>query len=118
MNRPIPKRLRQSPAYHAAPDMEQETAHRIGGHTTAASGSGAEKADARKRGKLRVECKGTSRKSFAVTRKMLDKLNTAAELSGELPVLQIKFLSDGKHPGCAVLLVPDYMLEELQTLHL
>lgn len=91
--------------------QEQETAKRVGGRTTPASGAGSVKGDVRKTRVLRIECKTTKNKSFSVTREMVEKLELAATLAGEMPVLVIEF-NDGRGRKLSELVVcPSYVLD-------
>lgn len=101
---PMLERLRRgtktSPAYKHAPKQEKRLAKRHGGFKTPGSGSKRQKGDIRISGIARIECKATSRKSFSVTREMLDKIEDAVEATGELPILQVEFLDkNGKVDG-------------------
>lgn len=115
----LPKRLQPtahlSPSHKRAPKQEKEVAERIGGRLVRASGSKHEKGDCRKRGVVRVECKTTSSKSFSVTLAMLNKLETAAAISGEFPVLVVEFLKDGK-PWRSVCITDDSLLDILSNM--
>lgn len=93
--------------------QERETAKRVGGRLTPASGAGSVKGDVRKKRVVRIECKTTQNKSFSVTREMVDRLEAAATLSGEMPVLVIEF-NDGKGRKLSELVVcPSYVLDTL-----
>jgi Holliday junction resolvase len=114
----IPKRMKpfgNSKAQDRSRHQEKEVAKRIGGRQVRGSGSGTEKGDARKRGIVRIECKTTERRSFSVNLAMLNKLETAADISGELPVLVIEFLKDGK-PWRSVCITTDSLLDRIKEL--
>lgn len=114
----IPKRLQEhgsSPAHKRAPMQEAEVAKRTGGRTVPGSGNGYTKGDCRKRGVVRIECKTTSARSFSVTIDMLNKLETAAAIAGEFPVLVVEFLKDGK-PWRSVCITTDSLLDKLEAL--
>lgn len=87
------------PSKRRAPKQEAEIAARLGARTVRGSGSGLEKGDVRREGFLRVEAKCTRRKSFSLTRDMINKIVDAACARGdvEIPMMHIEFLSpDGK----------------------
>lgn len=105
----IPKRLRQSVAYHRSPKQELQLAERTGGKTTPASGSRDVKGDVRIKGIARIEAKTTSNKSFSVTREMIEKLEQHALQAGEVPAIVIEFLENGK-PVAEVAVIPTYAL--------
>ena len=69
------------------------------------------KGDVRVRGIARIECKTTSRKSFSVTREMIDKIENAAVAAGELPVLVIEFLDRAGKPSGSVLVMPEWAVD-------
>lgn len=89
---PKPKRLRNGAAYARAPGQEAETARRLGGTPTVASGAFGDKGDV-KAAAVRVECKATARKSFSVTREMLEKIADASAGHGQIPFVEIEFLN-------------------------
>lgn len=114
----VPKRLQEhgkSAAHKRSSSQEKEVAARTGSRLTAGSGNQSVKGDCRKRGVLRIECKTTSAKSFSVTLEMLDKLEAAATVAGERPVLVVEFLRGGK-PWRSVCIVDDSLLDELSEL--
>lgn len=99
-------------SHRRAPKQEKEIAKRIGGRTTLASGSRAEKGDCRKKGIIRVECKTTSHKSFSITLEMIDKIEEAALSGDEMPVILVEFNSGGRKIR-EVAVVPSYVLDML-----
>lgn len=82
---------------------------------TVGSGNQTVKGDCRRKNVVRIECKTTSSKSFSVTLDMLDKLETAAAVSGEYPVLVVEFLKNGK-PWRSVCIVDDSILDRIANL--
>ena len=110
----VPKRLKgQSAAHRSAPAQEERAAKLIGGRTTPGSGAGYQKGDARRRGLVRVECKGTVHDSFRVTAKLIEKLEVDTFGSGEVPVMEVELgVRDGK-PGKKVYVVPAWAMEDL-----
>lgn len=98
-------------SHRRAPKQEREVASRVGGRITPASGSRDVKGDVRVKKVIRIECKTTKNKSFSVTREMIEKLETAAVLSGEMPVLVVEF-NDGKGRKEGELVIcPSYVLD-------
>lgn len=91
--------------------QEAKTAERIGGRLTARSGAGDEKGDARRQGVVTVECKSTAAKSFSITMDMIEKLENAACLRGELPVFHIQFVDAVGNTVKSVCVIPDYALD-------
>ena len=90
--------------------QEKEIADKIGGKVSKASGAGGyQKADVRKFGVVRVECKSTSKKSFRVDEKMIDKLESDCFGANEIPVIAVEILN-GKRK---VYVIPDYALDML-----
>jgi len=96
-----------------APKQEKESASRFGGHTVKGSGSGQEKGDVRVTGICRIECKTTLKKSFSVTRDMVQKIEDAALMTGEVPAIQIEFLDDRGTPEHSLVVVPTYVLDQI-----
>lgn len=110
-----PKRCRVGVAHRRSPKQEKEAAKRLGGKVVVGSGSGRwEKGDVRIRNVLRLEAKTTIKKSFTVTREMVRKIMDAALSSakGEVPCMEIEFLSPSGKPEISVALVPVYVLRQ------
>lgn len=102
-----------SPSHKRAKRQEKELAKKLGGSRTPGSGNGDVKGDVRVRGFVRVECKTTGKRSFAVTMDMIDKIEAAALSSGEIPVLVVEF-NDGMGKMLReVAVVPTYAIPEL-----
>ena len=94
----IPKKLKRGTAARRSRKQERECAKKFGGKVTPRSGAGAfEKGDVRIKGLARVECKTTTKKSFSVTKEIIEKMEGAAMPAGELPVLEIEFLGNYKN---------------------
>lgn len=93
--------------------QEKEVAQRLGGKLVARSGAGDEKGDCRLKSVARIECKTTSNKSFSVTREMIDKIETAAAMTGEMPVIVIEFNDNGKKVA-EVAVTPTWVLDTLR----
>lgn len=113
-----PKRLVESghsPAHKRSRYQEAEVAKRTGSKLTPGSGNQSTKGDCRKRGVVRIECKTTSSRSFTVNMDMINKLETAAAISDELPILVIEFLRDGK-PWRSVCITTDSLLDIVKSL--
>jgi Holliday junction resolvase len=89
--------------------QEKEIAGKVKGKVSKASGASYQKADVRKFGIVRLECKSTSKKSFRVDEKMIDKLEKDAFGAGEIPVIAVEILN-GKRK---VYVIPDYCLDFL-----
>jgi translation elongation factor EF-Tu-like GTPase len=102
-----------NPSYRRSRKQEKQLAIRVGGRTTAASGSKAEKGDVRKKRVLRLEAKTTKNKSFSVTLEMIHKIEEAAMLSDELPVLLIEFNNGAGKKIKEVVVCPSYVLDEI-----
>lgn len=104
-------------SHFRAPKQEAAIAKRIGGRTTAASGSKDEKGDVRLKKVARIECKTTKHKSFSVTMDMIDKIELEASLAGELPIIVIEFI-DGEtgKPLKEVAVCPTYVLDTLKDM--
>ena len=110
LNTPKNRQGKHTPSHVRAPMQEAEAARRVGGRVTPGSGSGRVKGDARRRGVVRIECKTTSKKSFSVTREMVEKIEAAALACGEVPVVEIE-ITGGGHRPCKVCVVPSYVLD-------
>ena len=100
----------QTPSHARSPKQEKCLAHRLGGERVRGSGCGTEKGDVRIKGVARVETKTTGAQSFSVTREMLDKIETAALSSGEVPAFVVEFNNDGV-PAGEFAVVPMWVLE-------
>lgn len=103
------------PSKRRAPKQELELASRLGGRTTAASGSKTEKGDVRLKGVLRVEAKCTRNKSFSVTLETFEKIEEAATGSAkpEIPAMHVEFLRPDGSPIKALAVIRADDLEEL-----
>jgi len=102
-----------NPSYRRSRKQEREIAGRLGGRTTAASGSKDEKGDVRVKGIMRIEAKTTKHKSFSVTLDMVRQIEEAALVSGEMPVIAIEFINSQGVPIKEVCVCPSYVLQEL-----
>jgi hypothetical protein len=102
---PLIKRLErkasQPKSYWQSKNNEKKLAVRIGGRKVNGSGNKIEKGDVRKVGIVRIEHKTTSRKSFSVTREMIDKIVNAGLACNEVPAIVIEFIDrqTGKSEG-------------------
>ena len=104
----------QPKAYHRARKQEKELANRGGGKLTPGSGNGHKKGDVIKyNGIFRIEAKCTQRKSFSITKEMIDKIESAALIDGELPAIMIEFLDEEGKPEREVAVVPSYVLDSI-----
>ncbi len=97
-------------AHRRSPVQEGELAARFGGKLVKGSGCGFDKGDVRVRGKVLIEAKTTERKSFSVTREIIDKLESAACSNGEIPVLVVEFIGERKQTLCVI---PEWALNSL-----
>lgn len=102
-------------AHKRSVSQEKEVAERTKSRLVRGSGNQHVKGDCRRKGVVRIECKTTAAKSFTVTLDMLDKLEAAASISSERPVLVVEFLKNGK-PWRSVCIVDDSLLDELSNL--
>lgn len=112
----IPKRCRVGVAHRRSPKQEREMAKKLGGKVVVGSGSGKwEKGDVRIKDVLRLEAKTTTKQSFTITRDMIRKIMDAALSSskGEVPCMEIEFLSPTGKPEISVALVPSYVLLQI-----
>lgn len=107
----VPKRLAGAcPSKARSPIQERETARRLGGIVTKASGGGAfEKGDVRIYGLARLELKTTRHRSFSVSVDMVDKIEGHALQAGEIPVIEIE-LDSG---ATKVAVIPSWALDVL-----
>lgn len=102
-----------TPSHRRAKKQEKELAKRVGGALTPASGARHQKGDVRKKGVLRIEAKTTKHSSFSVTLEMLEKIETASSLGGELPVIIIEFNDGNGRKLKEVAVCPTYVIDEL-----
>lgn len=111
----IPKSMKgKSLSHHRSPKQEKETARRIGGSLVPGSGSGSfNRGDVRIKGVSVIECKTTMRKSFAVTREVIDKIDNAAIERSSIPAIYVELLSDKGNPTHTCYVVPEWAFEML-----
>lgn len=81
-----------SGAHSRASHNEKGVAVRLGGTVTPRSGAGTKKGDVQVKGLARIECKGTTKASFSITKAMLAKNDLAALSAGEYPIFVVQFL--------------------------
>ena len=96
-----------------SPKQEAEVASSFSGAVVKGSGCGTVKGDVRIEGVARIECKTTTRKSFSVTREMINKIEDAALMSGEAPALIVEFIDDHGTKEQEVAVVPVWLLQHL-----
>ena len=101
----LDRKNKQSKAYRASPKLEKKIATKVGGRRTSASGSKREKGDVRRNGVTRIEHKCTQKKSFSVTREMVQKIELAAMGCDEVPMLVVEFLNERGDPDSEPLAV-------------
>lgn len=102
-------------SHKRAPKQESEIAKLVKGRKVAASGAKDVKGDVRLKRVARIECKTTKHKSFSVTLDMIEKLEEAAVLTGELPIFVIE-MNDGNGKKLKdVVVCPSYVLDSLIT---
>lgn len=100
-----------SDSHRHAPKQEKRLAKQSGGKLTPGSGSGVEKGDVRVAGVTRIEAKSTQRKSYAISRDLVRRIEQAAVSSDELPIFQIDFLN-GADVDSQVAVIPMWALNE------
>lgn len=93
--------------------QEASLAKTFGGRITAGSGNKDVKGDVRVKGMVRVEAKTTKNKSFSVSAEMIDKIETAAVNSGEMPVIVIEMTDGFGRVLKSVAILPMYSLQTL-----
>lgn len=104
----IPKRSQgQTRSHDRSKVQERETAERIGGRVTKASGASYEKADVRLKGFVRIESKCTKNASYSVSEATIEKLEAACFGAGEVPILHVE-LGLGR---TKFVVLPDYALD-------
>lgn len=102
-------------SHKRAPKQESEIAKLVKGRKVAASGAKDVKGDVRLKRVARIECKTTKHKSFSVTLDMIERLEEAAVLTGELPIFVIE-MNDGNGKKLKdVVVCPSYVLDSLIT---
>lgn len=100
-------------SHKRAKKQEREVAKRTLGKLTPASGALAVKGDVRVKNVVRIECKTTKHKSFSVSLDMLDRLEEAATLAGEMPVLVVEFNDGAGRKLGELVICPGYVLDSL-----
>lgn len=113
-----PKHIKSRPhvAQRHSIVQEKRVADSIGGQTIKGSGRGVIKGDSRKKGFVRVENKCTANKSFSVNKEMIEKIESAALLAGEIPVIQVDLLTKQGSIDCSFLLLPTHALASILEL--
>jgi hypothetical protein len=61
----------------------------------------------------RLECKATEKKSFSVTREMVDKLENACIGHGEIPAIIVEFMKTESDSKRELAVIPMWALEQL-----
>lgn len=89
---PRSKKTRQSIAHTVSPVHEKKLAKALKGHRVRGSGCGSEKGDVRVKGICRIELKTTSKLSFRVDRKIIDKIQNSVIGTGEIPCIVVEFI--------------------------
>ncbi|UGV19934.1 primase [Pseudomonas phage Pa BHU-15] len=107
------KKSNLTKSHRRSKTQEREVAKRVGGRLTPASGAREVKGDVRVKRVVRIECKTTKNKSFSVTREMIEKLEMAATLSGEMPVLVVEFNDGAGRKQGELVICPSYVLDDL-----
>jgi hypothetical protein len=107
------KRGSQSKAYWRSKKQELQVAERMGGRATPASGSKHKKGDISVTDICRIECKSTQRKSFSITREMVNTIANAGLANNEVPVIVVEFLDDKGTPEEELAVIPMKYLEYL-----
>ncbi|WP_062117227.1 hypothetical protein [Aureimonas sp. AU40] len=82
---------RLPPGLRNARRHERDVAASIGGRLTAMSGAGPEKGDVASQ-ILVVECKSTSRASFAISPALMDRITSTAAQTSRRGVLHVRFV--------------------------
>lgn len=94
-------------------EQEKETAKRVGGKTTAASGALHEKGDVRVKRVARIECKTTTKDSYALKKEVMKKIMVEGMGAGELPFMEIEFIDAKGRPDVKVAVVPSWVMDQL-----
>ena len=93
--------------------QEKQLSLAMSAKQTPASGSRDVKGDLRVKGVARIEAKTTKNKSFSVTMDMVEKIESAAVASGEMPAIVVEFNDGLGHALKSVAILPLYALETL-----
>ncbi len=104
------RKASQGKAYWRSRKQEKQVAKSLSGRTVAQSGAGKQKGDVRVSGRVLIECKCTEKKSFSITKEMLDKIEMAALNNAEVPAIVVEFLGP---PARSVAVVPLWVLEQI-----
>lgn len=111
MRKPVmPLRLTgQTPSHARAKVQEQQTAKRVGGRLTKASGALNEKGDVRVKGVCRIENKTTKHDSFSVSVELVEKLENSVAGSDEIPIMQVEL----RGGSVKFVVIPDLYLDDI-----
>ena len=98
-----------TPSHARAKKQELEAAKRL---LVRGSGCGSVKGDVRLKGITRLECKTTKHKSFALSRELVERIESAAMGAGEVPAFEIEFCSEDGVKELSCLVMPTWVLNE------
>ena len=99
-------------AHDYARIQEQNTAKEYGGYTTPKSGAGDIKGDVRVKGKYRIECKCTIKKSYALNKEYLRKFTEQAAALAEDPIMQLHFIDEHGHKEDGYIIMPENFIKD------
>ena len=103
-----------SNSHKHSPEQEAKWARELEGKVTPGSGSGNVKGDVRVKGLVRLENKTTDKKSFSLTREIIEKIEHAALNNNEIPFIQIDFIDPINGQLIHELaVVPTYVLRDI-----
>ena len=98
-----------TPSHSRAKEQELEAAQRF---LVKGSGNGDTKGDVRLKRIVRLECKTTKRKSYAITRELVEKIEASALATGEAPAFEIEFCTPQGKKIMSCLVMPTWVLSE------
>ena len=98
-----------TPSHSRAKQQEAEAAKRM---MVAGSGNQRVKGDCRLRKIVRLECKTTKQKSYALTRDLVQRIERSAVAGDETPAFEIEFCDEQGNKEMSLLVMPSWALEE------
>lgn len=103
----------QSASHAHAPKQEAGLVSSINARLVKASGSGYEVGDVRVKGVIRIDCKSTINNSYSLKAETMEHLQMAAMQDGEVPALQLDFLTTDGEVEQRLAIIPLWALEQL-----
>lgn len=103
---------KRSNSHRYAPNQEKKLVKEFSGKAVAGSGCGYKEGDVELGDLLLIEAKCTRNKSYALDRRLVEKLQAYTLQRGQIPAIQLDFIT-GDSPDHELLIMPKWVLELL-----